>query len=347
MSTFMNAEIAEQPEVLAATIEAVLASAPDQLPTRTRRVMLAARGTSAHAAMYARYLFSARFGIDAHLLPPSLATHYAPHQDLTGSLLIGVSQSGSTAEILDAVRWAKRNGAASFGVTNVLGSALLDVADAGFVTPAGVEHAVPATKSHTSQAIALGLLGAHLAGVDVAAELAGISAAASQLIGERAAARRVAALVQSAPGGVIVTGRAYTHGTALEIGLKLEETCLQPVRALSYADLRHGPFAVLDGSRVVIVVAPSDGPLLAGYTALVEDVRATGAKVVVVGGDSKLASLGDEAMSTDLNLSECWSSPLLAIAGQLIALELGTLRGLDVDAPRGLTKIGVTEGALR
>lgn len=343
MTTSMLMEIHEQPEVLARTI--AQASSAAGLPQGIRRICLLARGTSAHAAMYARYLYAARFGIHAEIMPPSLVTHYAPPLDLSDTLVIAVSQSGATQEIVDGVLWAQGRGAATMAVTNVLGSPLTRVADDCFVTPAGIELAVPATKSHTAQAVALGVLAAHHAGARVDEELLRVPDVAARFVEERDAAHRIATLIAASAGGTIVVGRGYTHGTALEVGLKLEETCLQPVRALSYADLRHGPFAVLDESRVALVVAPGDGPLLEGFRSLVRDITATGAKVVVIGGDAPLADLAHDSIAVAPGLAECWVSPLLAIPGQLIAHELGAIRGLDVDSPRNLTKIGLTDGA--
>jgi len=343
MTTAMLSEIREQPQVLAETVDQLLTTAPVGLPVGVRRIVLAARGTSAHAAAYAAYLYGARFGLDARLAQPSMVTGYRPSIDLSDAALVAVSQSGATQEILEAVDWAREQGAQTFGVSNVAGSPLLRRTAGGFVTPAGVERAVPATKSHTAQALALGILGAAIAGVEVGDEVRRLPDLAAQLVSEREAAHRVARLIDRASGGVLVVGRGYTASAALEIGLKLEETCLQPVRALSYADLRHGPFAVLDRSRVVLVVAPTDGPLLPGFTRLVDDISATGARVVLVGGDEPLAARADEVLASAIGSSECWTSPLLSIAGQLVAHELGALRGLDVDSPRHLTKVGVTD----
>lgn len=343
MTTLMMSEISEQPTVLVRTIDEFLAQDLHPNFGDARRVLLIARGTSANAAMYARHLYSARFGIETQLALPAVATHYSPHLDLSDTIAIAVSQSGETAEILDTTRWAMGCGARAFAVTNVSGSTILDVAGSGFVTPAGIERAVPATKSHTAQAVTLGLLGARLSGTDTVSSIRPLSGLAQRLINERAASQRIAELIQSASGGVIVTGRGYTHGVAHEIALKIEETCLDPVLALSYADLRHGPFAVLDSSRVVIVVVPPNGPLVAGFSALVDDIRATGARIVLVGGTSDIAARADESIAVGIDIDEAWCAPLLAIPGQLIAHDLGGIRGLDVDAPRHLTKIGVTD----
>jgi len=140
----------------------------------------------------------------------------------------------------------------------------------------------------------------------------------------------------------LVTGRGICLGTALETGLKLEETCLRPVRGLSYADLRHGPFAVVDPDVTAVVVAPGDGPLLAPLTELTEQLRDRGASVVGIGGDQRLRAACHAALPGP-GLTETVAPLALVVPAQLAVESLARRLGLDPDSPRGLSKVTQTD----
>ena len=156
----MRIEIAEQPEALSSTFDALLAQVGElaALGRDTRQVLFIARGSSDNAAVYGQYLCSARAGRLASLASPSLATAYRAVLDLRGVLAVAVSQSGATEEIVTTLEWARRCGARTVAVTNVAGSPLTEVADLALITQAGEELAVPATKTYTTQLAAMAVL---------------------------------------------------------------------------------------------------------------------------------------------------------------------------------------------
>ena len=160
MPSRMRVEIAEQPEALATTFDALLAQAGEleALGRDTTQVLFIARGSSDNAAVYGQYLCSARAGRLASLASPSLATAYRAVLDLRGVLAVAVSQSGATEEIVTTLEWARRCGARTVAVTNAAGSPLTEVADLALITQAGEELAVPATKTYTTQLAAMAVL---------------------------------------------------------------------------------------------------------------------------------------------------------------------------------------------
>ncbi|RJK96361.1 SIS domain-containing protein [Vallicoccus soli] len=339
----MAREIAEQPEAVARTLDALLPLVPElaALARPRRRVLLAGRGTSDNAAVYGRYVCEALAGVPAALAAPSVATHYGARLDLSDTLVVSLSQSGSTGEIVETQRWARDCGAATLAVTNTAGSPLTEEADLAFVTEAGPERAVPATKTFTTALVAVGLLLPALTGREPEG-LRALPDAVAEAVGRGGAAERAASVLAARRGGTVVTGRGLTFPVALETGLKLEETCLRPVRGLSYADLQHGPRAVLDGTTAVVVVAPTEGPVLPDLTAFTASLPATGAAVVGLGGDEALGAHCDPWVRGPV-LGEALSAVTTAVLGQLVAERLAAELGLDPDAPRGLRKVTQTE----
>jgi glucosamine--fructose-6-phosphate aminotransferase (isomerizing) len=160
-STQMAREIAEQPQAVRRTLEALLPLRPElaALAENRRRVLFAARGTSDHAAIYGRYLLEIHAGVLGGLLSPSVATHYRSQLDLRDALVVCVSQSGETAEIVESEAWARSCGAATVAVTNAADSPLAKAAHLALVTQAGPELAVPATKSYTTHLVAMAVIG--------------------------------------------------------------------------------------------------------------------------------------------------------------------------------------------
>jgi glucosamine--fructose-6-phosphate aminotransferase (isomerizing) len=345
MTTQMAREIAEQPAAAAATLEALLPLRPRlrELAGGRRRVLLVARGSSDNAAIYGRYLLETHAGVNAGLGSPSVATHYRARLDLTDALAVCVSQSGSTAEIVQTAEWARSCGANLVAVTNVGGSPLTETADLALVTQAGPELAVPATKTYLTQLVAMAVLGTALAPEPEALDghLARVPAEVARLI-EGAAGVDAAVEALAAAEDAVVSGRGLLMGTALETALKLEETCLRPVRGYSYADLRHGPISVVTSGIVAVLVAAADGPLVEPMTELAVDLRERGARIVGIGGDAAYAGVcGVHVPGPDLPET---LAPLGAIVpAQLVVERLARVLGLDPDNPRGLHKVTQTD----
>jgi glucosamine--fructose-6-phosphate aminotransferase (isomerizing) len=342
VTTRMRAEIAEQPAAVAATLDALLPLAGDiaRLGTGTRQVLFIARGSSDNAAVYGQYLCSVRAGRLATLASPSIATAYRAEVDLGGVLAVSVSQSGRTEEIVATQDWARACGARTVAVTNGPGSPLAERADLALVTRAGDELAVPATKTYTTQLAALAVLGLALAGDDlegvrrtpVAIEQALAAADAAEALAERLTyVERLA-----------VSARGYAYAVARELALKLQEACYVTALGLSYADLEHGPIAVVDAATpALLLAAERDTAMLGAMTALARRCRAEGAHVYGIGGDDAFAAACHAALA-DPGLPAELAPLTLIVPGQLLTEALARAKGIDPDAPRALHKVTQT-----
>lgn len=340
--TVMADEIAEQPAAVRRTLDALLPLRADlrSLFAGRRRVLFVARGSSDNAAIYGRYLLEAGAGVNAGLAAPSIATHYRADLDLGDTLVVAVSQSGATTEIAESVEWARSHGAAIVSVTNVAESPLAKGADLPFVTAAGPEVAVPATKTYLTQLVAMAVLGDAL-GADVADPLARVADEVARGLASPERLDPAVDLLREAE-HVVVSGRGYCLGTALETALKVEETCLVPVRGYSYADLRHGPISVIDPDIVAVLVAAQDGPMAEPMHDLAEDLRLRGARVVGLGGDDRFAGACDVHV-TGPDLPEPVAPLGLIPPAQQLVERLARALGRDPDNPRGLAKITRTD----
>ncbi|MGP3992092.1 SIS domain-containing protein [Streptomyces sp. 3N207] len=345
MSTQMAVEVAEQPAAVRRTLRALTALRPAirELAAGRRQVLFAARGSSDNAAVYGRYLLETHAGVLGALISPSVATHYRARLDLSDAVVVCVSQSGSTREIVDTQAWARECGAATVAVTNVDGSPLAVEADLALVTQAGPELAVPATKTYLTQLVAMAVLGTAIAPSleDLDEELARVADEVERLIGDPGGVGAAVEALRDAA-YTVVSGRGLMMGTALETALKLEETCLRPVRGYSYADLRHGPISVVTSGVTAVLVAAPDGPLLAPLAGLADDLAGRGATVVGIGGDARFgAACAVHVPGPELPEA---LAPLGAIVpAQLVVEGLARKLGLDPDNPRGLAKVTATD----
>ncbi|MCO5998770.1 SIS domain-containing protein [Actinoallomurus rhizosphaericola] len=343
----MRAEIGEQPAALRATLDALLPRMPEigLLAQETRHVLFIARGSSDNAAVYGSYLIQTHAGRLATLASPSVATTYKKRLDLSGVLAVAISQSGKTEEIVESLDWAADCGARTIAVTNGEGSPLAEAAQIALVTKAGTEVAVPATKTYTTQLAALAVLGIALGaeGADVA-DLRRAPDEVERVIAATEESGALGPIVEGLAGvkGVVVSGRGIAYGTALELALKLKEACYLHAMGLSYADLLHGPIAVVDDETPAVLVAADSGPTLPGTVALAERVVAAGARAYGVGGGRALSDATSCALPGP-NLPE-WVSPLaLIVPGQLLTEALARGLGIDPDVPRGLDKVTQTD----
>jgi glutamine---fructose-6-phosphate transaminase (isomerizing) len=350
----MRAEIGQQPAALRATLDALLPRSSEvaRLARGCRQVLFIARGTSDNAAVYGSYLIQTRAGLLATLGSPSIATEYHTRLDLSGVLAVALSQSGRTEEIVETLAWAGQCGARTMAITNGAGSALAGAAELAFVTLAGPEHAVPATKTFTTQLAALAVLAIGLGASLDAGQLRGVPDEIERLLGSGLDADLepiVAELSGGSPGerrasaadGVVVSGRGHAYSAALELALKLKEACYLHAMGLSWADLLHGPIAVVDAATPAILVAADSGPALPGTIDLARRVTAAGARAYAIGGGPGLAAVSSHAVPGP-RLPE-WLAPLgLIVPGQLLTEALSRRLGIDPDSPRGLSKVTQT-----
>jgi glutamine---fructose-6-phosphate transaminase (isomerizing) len=343
-SSLMRDEIGQQPAALRATIDSLLPRRDEVtgLAAGTRQVLFAARGTSDNAAVYGSYLIQAYAGRLTSLASPSIATTYRSRIDLSGVLAVALSQSGRTEEIVETLTWARDCGARTLAITNGgASSPLAQAADVALVTEAGIERAVPATKTFTTQLAALAVLALGLGAELDEGELRAVPAAIEQLLAGELDLDPITAELAKVP-GVVVSGRGLAYAAALELALKLKEACYLHAMGLSYADLLHGPIAVVDAETPAIVLAAESGPTLAGTVELARRVTGAGARAYGIGGGQRLAQACSRALPAPA-LPE-WLAPIgLIVPGQLLTEALARRLGLDPDSPRGLSKVTQTD----
>lgn len=340
--SLMGQDIAEQPAVLRRLLATAYEIAPVAAAVRARRprfALLVARGTSDHAALYAKYLVEIRLGLPAGLASPSTLTIYGARPDLRDVLVLAVSQSGESPDLVGTVTAARDCGALTLAVTNNPASALATTADLHVDVAAGQERAVAATKTYTAELLALYLLleAVRTGEVDTSAAEP-IPDTAQRLISDSAVA--VAELVPRYRSAerLITTARGYAYATAREAALKLMETSYVAAQAFSGADLLHGPVALVDAQLPVIAIV-SRGRAGAAMRPILDRLVAGGGDLLVVGdaavpGSAARLSLPDVAEEL---------SPIVEILPlQVLAKDLAVVRGGNPDAPRGLRKVTET-----
>jgi glucosamine--fructose-6-phosphate aminotransferase (isomerizing) len=338
-------EIHEQPEVLERLLRDGRETA-EGIASRVRTfgprfVVIAARGSSDNTARYAQYLFGAHNRLAVSLATPSLFTFYEAAPSLADALVIGVSQSGQSPDIVAVVESGRRQGALTLAITNRSDSPLAAAAEHTLPLLAGEERAVAATKTYTSQLCALAMLSTALEGGEPRwAELARVPVLVERAIGLNAALDDKVARYRYAEHFVVV-GRGYNYATAFEVALKVQETSYVLAEPYSPADLLHGPVAVIDRGFPVLLVASSGRVLedLENLTALLE--RRSG-ELIAISDDPEVLDRVRTPLSLPAGVPE-WVSPMVAVVpGQLFAVALARTRGLDPDRPRGLSKVTET-----
>ncbi len=342
MPSQFEAEIREQPVTLARLLETaqsdVAAIAERVRAFAPEFVMIAARGTSDNAARYAQYLFGAHNGLPVGLATPSLFTLYRSPPRLPRALVIGISQSGQSPDIVSVIREARSQGALTLAVTNDQASDLAEAAELCLELYAGEERAVAASKTYTSQLAALAMVSVALT-VDRQQrdELATLPEIIRRTLDlNRDIAPRVTGLVGEEQ--FVVIGRGFNYATAFELALKIKETSYVSAEAHSSAEFLHGPVAVIDNGFPAILVAPT-GQVFSDVAALADLLAARNATLITVSDNPDLLSRADVSLPLPAGVPE-WISPIVAIVpGQLLALALAHAKGIDPDYPRGLSKV--------
>jgi len=343
--SFVEREIREQSAAAARFLDAerehVEALAPHLLRTDVRYLLIASRGSSGNAARYAQYVLGSANRLPVAFSTPSLYTLYDAPPRLDGALVLGISQSGASPDVVSVLTEARRQGRPTLAITNAIDSTLGEAAEWTLPLHAGEEHAVAATKTYLNSIVAVALLSAVLAGD--AARMNELLQAPDWIDAQVAASLAEADALDAyreADGGAVLA-RGVNLGTAFEIALKIRELSGAPFEPFSSADLLHGPIAALAPARPVIVVAPS-GATLESIRESIPKLRERGSSVVVISDDAELLAAADTQLPLVRAAPE-WLSPLLTvIPGQVAALRLATLRGGDVDHPAGLTKVTLT-----
>lgn len=360
-ATYIWQEIHEQPAAIRRALEGSL-PAIRQIAQAVRQreidlVLLVARGTSDHAALYAQYIFQYLNGIPVALATPSIITLYGARLRLQRALVIGISQSGAAPDVTGVVRQAREVGALTVGITNVPGSLLAEAAEYTLYCAAGPELSVAATKTYTTTCAILAQLAAELPGGEA---LIGHLARLPELV--EAALHSEAQIAGVVPRYVyardcVVLGRSFNYGTARETALKLAETCYLVATPFSTADFRHGPTAIIEYGRPVVLYAPP-GRTLADSYKLLKLLNEKEADTIVISPDPRLLAmattpirvqlpeltgtiLGHEAGSP-IDVAELLTPIASIVYGQFLAMHLSISKGLNPDRPRGLSKVTKT-----
>ncbi|WP_405806188.1 SIS domain-containing protein [Streptomyces sp. NBC_00210] len=339
----MAGEMAEQPTVLRRILEEgaprIREVATAIAARRPRFVLLTARGTSDNAALYAKYLLEIQLGLPCGLTSMSTTTAYGARPDLTDVLVISVSQSGGSPDLVASTRAARDAGAITVAVTNNPDSPLAAVSEFHIDILAGPERALPATKTYTASLLALYLLVEGLRGGDGAAAKA-LPDLASQVLSRQDEVRHLASRYRFAE-RMVITSRGYGYPTAKEAALKLMETSYIPALSYSGADLLHGPLAMVDNISPVIAVV-TDGKGGEALQPVLDRLRGRGADLVVVGPRPQVEAASAGFVLPTEGVPEELQPILEILPLQRLAYEVTIARGQDPDAPRALAKVTET-----
>ena len=341
-STHLYKEIHQQPTVLQKILENERENITQFASVIQRRninhIVIAARGTSDNVGRYAKYLFGATNGLSVALATPSLFTIYKQVPRLKDALVMGISQSGQSPDIVAVLAEAKKQGALTAAITNDPSSPLAENATHLINIHAGVELSVASTKTYTTSLTAVAMLSAVLTGsAKKWEELTKIPDVVRQTLDLDEAAVRAATRWRFADRCVVI-GRGYNYATAYEQALKLKELTYIVAEPYSPADLLHGPVAIVERDFPVLVISPH-GVMLPNINKLLVELHHAGADTLVISDDEETLALGDATMQLPIRSPE-WLSPIPSIiAGQLFAMRLTEAKKLNLDQPRGLNKV--------
>lgn len=344
LETHFEREIREQPEVLARLLEnenvrEVAGALRDRAP---HLITTLARGSSDNAVTFFGYLAGQTLSLPVASLPPSLLSVYAARMRAEGTVAIGVSQSGESSDVVGGLTALRRAGATTVAVSNDPGSSLVEAADYALLQGAGLERAVAASKTFTSQLLLLSLLVAHW-GEDetLLAALRAVPEAMTALLDGPQDDLKEVALRLTHARSCYVLGRGLSYAPALETALKLKETCYLHAEAYSSAEFQHGPIAAVSPSDPVLMLALTDATAAPNRDAATK-LRAAAADLSVIGGDGALRGEATAAVALPAGLHPVTQAFVMVLTGQLLALHLAATKGLDPDAPRHLNKVTKT-----
>jgi glucosamine--fructose-6-phosphate aminotransferase (isomerizing) len=360
--TFMLKEIHEQPDAVAETITDRLPSLDgvdlsdvdldDDFLRDVERIVIVACGTSYHSGLIGRYAIEQWARVPVEM---DIASEYRYREPVQrpNDLVIGITQSGETADTLAAMRLARESGSKVLAICNVMGSQATRDADAVLFTRSGIEVSVAATKTFVSQVAAIYLLGLRLAELrgtlpperiaELVAELKSLPSRVQEAIVANEDPVKVIAAQEQNQRFFMYIGRHIGLAVCLEGALKLKEIAYIPADAYAAGEMKHGPIALLDESTPVVAVA-TDSPVTEKILSNMEEVRARGAEVIAIAteGSDQISEAADQTLfvpRTDWILQ-----PIVAIVPlQLLAYYVAREKGLNVDQPRNLAKTVTVE----
>jgi glucosamine--fructose-6-phosphate aminotransferase (isomerizing) len=342
----LHDEILDQPDVLANLLRtqwsAIARIAESVRSQRVKYIFLAARGTSDNAGRYANYLWGAFNGLPVALATPSLFTHYGQPPKLSGALVVGVSQSGQSPDIVSVLQEGRHQGCPTLAITNAPDSPLAKAADLVIDISAREERAVAATKTYTAELMAMAMFSAALSPDETRAkDLKNVPAWAKLTLALDSEIERLAQRYRYMERCVVI-GRGFNYSTAFEFSLKLKELSYVVAEPYSSADFQHGPIAMVERGFPVMAVAPDGAvfePVLELLTALRSEHRA---ELLVISDRPEALGLAQAPIALPPEMPE-WLTPLIAILpGQLLAYHLTRAKGYDTEQPRTIRKVTET-----
>jgi glucosamine--fructose-6-phosphate aminotransferase (isomerizing) len=343
----LHSEIKEQPE----RIKSLLLSQKktvEQIAVAIQKrdiqyVFLAARGTSDNVGRYANYLLGAQNGLPLALATPSLFTYYKQPPKLKNALVVGISQSGQSPDIVSVLEEGRRQNCLTLAITNEPNSPLAQTADFLLDIRAGREKAVAATKTYTTELMSIAMLSATLSrNKKHWEELSKIAGWMKEVLKQdefiSQAAQRYRYMDQT-----IVLGRGFNYSTAFEWALKLKELTYVKAEPYSSADFQHGPIAMVDNGFPVLAVAPK-GKVFESMFQLLKKLREDFlVELVVISNHNRALALAQVPLNIPVDVPE-WLSPLVSILlAQLFAYHLTMAKGYNTEQPRSISKVTETK----
>ncbi len=345
--TKMLKEIFQQPEVLGgieSENKAVLEKLVKELNSKKiDHAVLSARGSSDHAAVYGQYLLGIYKGVVSALAIPSCITLYGGKPDMARDLVIGISQSGEAADVLAVLELAKSQGAVVVAITNSKESPMAKIAKYHLYCNTGKEESVAATKTFTAQMYLLALLTAYWsADSSLLNNLRKLPESLNLAVDSISAAigQNVERYRYMDEGFVLARGLCYP--VALEMALKIQETCYIKMQGYAVSDFYHGPLAQINPDVPVILLAPV-GEAFEDSEAMIDRITTMGTQVMVVTDDKALAKKYEDSVLLPALGSEVTSAFLFTVFAQCFAESLSVSKGLNPDSPRALKKVTITK----
>ena len=346
----LHSEILEQPDRLAGLLasqrrvaEQIAAQLSPAIQSgQIQYVFLAARGTSDNAGRYANYLWGGRNGLPLALATPSLFTLYGRPPRLEGALVVGISQSGQSPDIVGVLEEGRRQGRPTLAITNEPASPLAEAADFILDIQAGTEKAVAATKTYTGELLAIAMLSAALHGSGEAWEEMGrLPGWVGQVLQADGPIEQMAQRYRYME-RCVALGRGYNYCTAFEWALKLKELAYVEAEPYSSADFLHGPIAMVERGFPVLAVVPQ-GAVYPGLRELLASLKdEQRAELVIISDAPEALGLAQSPIALPAGVPE-WLSPIVGIVpAQLFACRLTQAKGYDTEAPRSIHKVTET-----
>ena len=339
----LKSEILDQPTVLSRLLRESMGEARRIGGELGRRdfdfAFLAARGSSDNAGLYAKYLWGLHNHLPVALAAPSMFSLYQSPPSLKRALVVGISQSGQSPDIVGVVQEGRRQGAPTLAVTDDPGSPLAEAAEFVLFTDTGTEKSIAATKTYTAQLLTIAMISVGLLGSpERLEELNRAPELLTQVLGTDGLIEQAAAHFRDIQ-HCVVLGRGYDYATAHEWSLKLKELTYVVAAPYSSADFLHGPVAILEKGFPVLAVAPL-GHAYQDMLRLLKDLVDTReVRLLVVSNADEALGLAEAPLRIPLDLPQ-WISPMVtAVPAQLFSYHLARAKGLDVEHPRGLEKV--------